>query len=134
MSAWLRAAACASVGAAIVGGAGCAPAEACVETECPMTSISFEELYATVLAPSCGLEGPSCHGPGGARSPSMVDLETARRELAPFVIPGDPSCSELVQRVHSSRRLFRMPPAESLDADDVCAIVSWVAGLPSDAD
>jgi len=99
----------------------------CAPTEAP----TFEVLYADVLRPSCALEGRSCHGPGGARAPSMIDLETARTELEAYVVPGEPLCSELVRRVVSDEGGFRMPPLQSARLSDeaICAIDAWVKEL-----
>lgn len=110
------------------GGEPCLEALACPPRETP----TFEVLYDEVLAPSCAFASRSCHGPGGARRPSMVDLETAREELDPYVVPGEPLCSELVRRVSSEEAGFRMPPAASsrLSDDAICAIAAWVDDAP----
>lgn len=99
----------------------------CATSEAP----TFEVLYEDVLRPSCAFEGRSCHGPGAARPPSMVDVETARLELAAYVVHGEPTCSELVRRVVSDESGFRMPPLSSarLSDDAICAIDAWVKEL-----
>ncbi|MEZ4253262.1 MAG: c-type cytochrome domain-containing protein [Polyangiales bacterium] len=120
LAGWLAVAGC--------GGEACIDELACGPTETP----SFDTLYAEVLAPSCAIASRSCHGPGGARTPSMVDAETARAELEAYVVPGRPLCSEVVVRVTSTEAGERMPPAAAsrLASEDVCRLAAWIDALP----
>jgi hypothetical protein len=112
---------------------GCGDEPSCLEelTCAPSEAPTFEVLYDEVLRPSCALDGRSCHGPRGARPPSMIDVETARTELEAYVVPGEPLCSELVRRIVSDEGGFRMPPLQSARLSDeaICAIDAWVKEL-----
>ncbi|UJR83475.1 Hypothetical protein I5071_55430 [Sandaracinus amylolyticus] len=88
---------------------------------------TYEELYRDVLRPTCGRDGPSCHGEGSRMTLSFVD-EAASRDalLERYVTPGSLACSELFRRVTSDDPLFRMPPAEPLPEAARCAIARWI--------
>lgn len=87
----------------------------------------YATLFETVLRPTCGREGPSCHGPGADDSLFFVGAEESRAYLLEHhVVPGSPACSELYQRVTSDDPFFRMPPAEPLSEASRCAIARWI--------
>jgi hypothetical protein len=102
--------------------------EACASAPIP----DYATLFETVLRPTCGREGPSCHGPGADDRLFFIDEEASRAYLLEHhVVPGSAACSELHQRVTSDDPFFRMPPAEPLPEASRCAIARWIeAGAP----
>lgn len=92
----------------------------------------YHALYESVLRPTCGRAGPSCHGEGSRRALSFLDEDASRAYLlAEDVVPGRAACSELFLRVTSNDPIFRMPPAETLPEASRCDIARWIeAGAP----
>jgi hypothetical protein len=43
------------------------------------------------------------------------------------VIPGDPACSLVVEKLESTDPTFRMPPGTPLLPGEQCTIVQWIA-------
>lgn len=88
---------------------------------------TYEALHRDVLRPSCGRDGPSCHGEGSRMPLSFVDVEASRDALLEhYVVPGSLACSELFRRVTSDEPFVRMPPAEPLPEAARCAIARWI--------
>lgn len=105
---------------------------------------TFEEIYSQTLnTGTCG-PGSSCHTPGDPAGGLVLtdDADRAYDMLLggsghgadghdhaahALVIPGDPECSELVQRLESDDPEFQMPRGEELAASKRCAIIQWIA-------
>lgn len=98
---------------------------------------SFENLFDNALGSSCGssITGGSCHSAEGAQGGLVLEtLDAAHAHLLgdadgrARVVPGDPECSLLMQRLHSTDARFRMPPgAEPLPDNVLCAFQRWIA-------
>jgi hypothetical protein len=87
----------------------------------------YSELFATLLRPSCGRSGVSCHGEGSDAALLFIDEAESRAYLLEhFVTPGSAACSELYLRATSDDVFFRMPPAQPLSDAERCAIARWI--------
>ena len=98
---------------------------------------TYDQIFDQVLSVSCGAQGNSgaCHGTAGAKG----DLVLAERDQAHAyllgemgararIIPGEPECSLLVQRLESEDASFRMPlGTQPLSEGQLCAIRQWIA-------
>lgn len=118
---------------ALAATAGCGGDElACVEVDLacqPLYPPTFDNVFASTLAPKCGVEGGACHSATGRKAGLVLDdRDEAYRLLVDGgrVIPGEPSCSILVERVYAPASL-RMPPGRTLADAERCALVQWVA-------
>ena len=96
---------------------------------------NFEDVFEGTLLPSCSVGNSACHAPAGAKGGLVFDAEdpdaawTALREptgAEPRVVPGDPACSPLIQRLHSAETGFQMPPGMTLSEPERCAVTLWV--------
>jgi hypothetical protein len=101
----------------------------------PTFQPTFQNFYDNQLS-SCGAAstGASCHGPdGGQGGLYLTDIDEAYDMLlsppdaSPRVIPGDPECSLLIQRLESDDPAFGMPPGAKLRDAERCAIRQWIA-------
>lgn len=92
----------------------------------PQYTPSFDAVYSNTLSPSCALSG--CHG--GAQGQGDLAMgenaEDAHAAILPFVIPGDPGCSDLVDHL-SPEGAGDMPPGTLLAEEERCAIARWIA-------
>ena len=103
--------------------------------ECDLVFMpSFDAFYDDVIAPTCAVAGTSCHGSAGMQG----GMDLSEREMAydtllgnvdgrARVMPGDPECSLMVQRLQSDDPGFQMPPLAKLSPEQRCSIISWVA-------
>lgn len=111
---------------------GCGEDETCltVDEDCqPLYEPTFDEVFARTLAVKCGVPGGACHATEGGRGGLVLDDvdEAYARLLDGRVVPGDPGCSLLVQRLESRQSGFAMPPGNQLDEAERCAISRWIA-------
>jgi hypothetical protein len=104
----------------------------------PLYAPSWDNVFEMTLTLDCATGGLSCHGsadalgaeahglffadPDGARALLLED-----RGEETFVIPGDPSCSQLVIRLVTDDTVKRMPPGLVLSSEETCSVVQWVA-------
>jgi hypothetical protein len=91
---------------------------------------TFEEFYEREIEPTCGANGSFCHAPSGNKGNlTLGDIDDAYDALieSGLVIPGDPECSVLIQRLESRDVNFVMPQGQRLDEKHLCAIRQWVA-------
>jgi hypothetical protein len=100
----------------------------CLElsAECtPQYEPTFDAVYANTLATSCSLS--SCHaGSEGQGDLAMGSTaEEAYQALQGYVVPGDPSCSELMHHLEPEG-LGDMPPGQVLAEEERCAIRQWI--------
>jgi hypothetical protein len=102
----------------------------------PSVPATFDAVYGSIVQSSCGLVGgsPSCHS--AAAKQAGLDLSTPARAYDALlgkrgrarVLPGDPDCSVLMQRIEASDDTFRMPlGTERLAPGLRCAIQQWIA-------
>ena len=113
-------------------------AAACVEnlpeTCTPGFTPNWNGVYQNVVVSSCGVNaGTACHGPDGKQG--MLEMSSSNGAYSALlghdgtrarVIPKDPSCSILIERVTSEDPKFRMPLGGQLSAATICAIQQWI--------
>jgi hypothetical protein len=97
---------------------------------------TFEALHQHQLARTCGAAstGGSCHGPDGAQGGLVLsgidesyDALLGAIDGRARVIPGDPECSTLIQRLESDDPEFVMPVGARLTEGERCAVRQWIA-------
>lgn len=98
---------------------------------------SYDAIFRNVLRPSCGssTSGTQCHGADGKQAGLVLaDADEAYESLLgdldgrPRVVPGDPECSMLIERIESSDPRVRMPlNSTPLGEGQRCAIRQWIA-------
>jgi hypothetical protein len=98
---------------------------------------TFQDFHERRIVRTCGAAGTggSCHAPEGAGQSGLVlgEADDAYRALLDDsrgmarVIPGDPECSLLVQRLESDDPDFMMPPGDKLSDRELCSIRLWIA-------
>jgi hypothetical protein len=136
-----------AVAAALValgGGAGCASSDgeksaglSCVENldlSCaPLYTPDFDHIFTNTLHPTCAQPGV-CHAADSGQAGLVYEnADTAYALLLgqnaghPRVVPGDPSCSPLIERIETSDPSYEMPPGKPLSDPEKCAFVQWVA-------
>jgi hypothetical protein len=101
---------------------------------------TYATIYANTFSRSCAIGSGTCHSEdakkGGLffKDPLQAyDLLLGHSDGRARVLPEDPGCSILAQRLESTDRNFRMPPGDGLAAAELCDIVQWLgAGAPSD--
>jgi hypothetical protein len=113
------------------------PELACIEVDLacqPLYEPTFDNVFASTLLPKCGTEGSTCHSAAGRKAGLILDdPDDAYRRLIEGgrVIPGEPSCSILLERVYAAASSLRMPPGRTLGDAERCALLQWVAaGAP----
>jgi hypothetical protein len=99
----------------------------------PLYTPTFDEMFAQTLEPKCAVAGGACHASTGAKGGLILDDADAAYEMllnppdAPArVLPGDPECSPLIQRVFAEDATSVMPPGNPLASAERCAIVQWI--------
>ena len=111
----------------------------CVEqlaTDCvPTFDPTWDNVYANVVRQSCGGSGVSCHGPQGQGGGlELTSKDGAFASLLgdvdgrPRVLPNDPACSILIERLESTNPSRWMPAGASapLPAGTRCAVQKWI--------
>lgn len=117
-------------GTAGTGGDACLPA---LDLEClPSYPPTFDQIYERRIEPTCSVA--PCHASGSnAGNLTLGDADASYQTLleqrsgAALVIPGDPECSVLIQRLESDDLDFVMPSRSPLSEGERCAIRQWVA-------
>ncbi len=127
----LRLAAATAVAATLAGCGG--DTLTCVEVDlacAPAYEPTFDNVFDQTLLPSCGLTNV-CHA--GANPKGGLDLsdrEIAYQQLVEggedLVIPGEPSCSVMIERVFTTSSRLRMPRGSTLPDAHKCALALWV--------
>lgn len=116
--------------------AGCPGDElVCIELEptcAPLYPPTWDNVFTNTIEPKCGTGGSGCHeGLNAKAGLRLDDPDTAHAMLTNYVLPSDPGCSELLQRVYSTSSSLRMPRGSSLPEAERCALQQWVlAGAP----
>jgi hypothetical protein len=104
-----------------------------VDAGCELTFLpTFDAFYGNHIERGCAAGAP-CHGEG-ARSGLVLagGPDAAYAALLgegdgrAYVVPGDPGCSELVQRLESDDVDFVMPRGEPLPDGAQCSVRTWV--------
>lgn len=84
---------------------------------------TWEQVWQQTISTTC-TGGSACHS-GGL---SFGDPDIAHAGLLKELVPGDPNCSHLMQRLESDDPDFRMPPGNTpLAAGARCSIATWIA-------
>jgi hypothetical protein len=99
---------------------------------------SFTNIFARTLTQSCAVGMGTCHtadvGMGGLAfvdEASSYDLLLGKTDGKPRVLPGDPGCGILAQRLKSTDPNFRMPRGNGLIDAELCDFELWLtAGAP----
>jgi len=96
---------------------------------------AYDTIFAKILQPNCATGKGTCHT-GDAREGGLAFV-TADESYGLLVgsaggkarvKPGDPSCSEVVERLTTSESSLHMPQGPtSLSAPDQCTIVKSIA-------
>lgn len=121
-----------------------APGLACVEgltPECsPLyTPPDFTTLYTKILHPSCATGLGTCHTTAGSKAGLVFEDEDESYGLLlgqidgrKRVLPGDPGCSILMERLEVKNEDLRMPPGPlPLSEGERCDFVQWIVnGAP----
>jgi hypothetical protein len=123
---------------ALAGLGACAPQATCVtdlDPMCtPLYAPTFDNVYTNTLVATCAQNGVACHAPAGRMGGLYYsDPDTAYGLLLGTVdgrarvLPGDPACSILVERIEGPSGLGQqMPPGKPLPASVRCAIEQWI--------
>ena len=106
-----------------------------VDTQCtPLYAPSFDNIFQNTLQPTCAQNGASCHTAAGHmggltyEDPDQAyDLLLGQVDGRARVLPGNPACSILIERLFASDPLRAMPPGAPLSAPERCAFVQWIA-------
>jgi len=96
---------------------------------------TYAVIFDKILHPTCATGTGTCHTADGAKAGLiMEDPDVAYRLLLgedggrARVLPGDPSCSLIMKRLHSTDPHYHMPPGpNSISAGEMCTIVQWIA-------
>jgi Planctomycete cytochrome C len=107
----------------------------CVDVDltcAPLYAPTWANVSTTTLMPKCGVAG--CHSTASHRAGLVLDdSATARDNLVGggLVVPGEVSCSVMIERIFSTSPSLRMPRGGKLSAAESCAVAQWVAaGAP----
>jgi hypothetical protein len=136
---------CVVASLALLGLAACAPPPLdCVQPldlSCaPLYPPTFDDVFHDTLLPKCSTGGGSCHTPTGHMAGLSFDKnnedDAYQQLLMPSttipgrfrVIPGNASCSELVERIYSNEDYWHMPRGAQLADGEKCSIAQWVEG------
>lgn len=119
------------LGLAIV--AGCRQPLECVEVDAscaPLYPPTFDNAYNNTFKQDCAKGG--CHVPPSPKG--GMDLSTEDSAYAALldshhdrVVPGDPSCSQIIERTTTTDSDWHMPPGAMLSDPERCALSLWIA-------
>ncbi len=130
------------IGVAAVLGCGEAPEPsdaACVENvdrECrPLYApATFQVIFDRIVHPTCARGMGTCHSADARMAGLVFEEEQEAYDLLlgeagrARVLPGDPECSLLVERLASGDPRYRMPPGPTpLLESELCTITQWIA-------
>lgn len=119
------------------------PACATLNTSCQALydPPSYTTIYTKIFQPTCAAGTGTCHtSDAGARRGGLFfedqvqayQLLLGKTDGKARVLPANPGCSILAQRIVSKDPAFRMPPgSQGLLDGEICTIVKWLAaGAP----
>ena len=97
---------------------------------------SYQTIFDQTFRRTCGVGSGTCHTSDAAKGGLVFeDADVAYGLLMGTidgrkrVIPRDPGCSLLMERIESTDPSFQMPPGDTpLSAPAQCAISKWIAG------
>jgi hypothetical protein len=113
------------------------PPPACVgglSLDCkPLYDPTFQNLFDKTFHPTCAAGRGTCHTADAAKAGLVFEnaddaygLLLGTKDGRKRVVPGDPSCSLLIERLASADPSFHMPPGASILPAEECAIVQWI--------
>jgi hypothetical protein len=96
---------------------------------------TYQAIFDHTFHPTCAAGSGTCHTADAAKAGLVfADADHAYALLLgtdggrPRVVPGDPACSLIMERLDSTDPSFHMPPGSiSLSAAELCAIAQWIA-------
>ena len=103
--------------------------------DCSIVWADYDAIWRNGMT-TCGSAdtGPFCHSAEGQMAGlNLSDQDTAYEALLggldgrARVIPGDPECSVLMQRLESEDPAFQMPPSGRMTDAERCSIIKWIA-------
>jgi hypothetical protein len=101
--------------------------------ECaPLYAPTFDNLYSRRLAAGCATASV-CHAGDGSGGLGWRTADEAYAALVDDgrVMPGAPTCGELMDRLTATSAARQMPPGEPLSSAELCTIRQWIAaGAP----
>ncbi len=99
----------------------------------PLYTPDFENVFNNTLNKSCTAGGGSCHSTSGAKGGlSFSDKSSAYARLTTpidgvaMIQEDDLLCSPLLKRLGTTDSKYVMPPGNPLDANELCAVVTWI--------
>ena len=126
----------------VIGLCGCStpdPGPSCVtlNTECqPLHDPpTYSTIFSKIFQPSCAIGMTTCHTSDARKlglyfeNPAQAyELLLGMTDGRARVLPNDPGCSILAERILSKDPAFRMPPGNVPLLDgEICDIVKWLA-------
>jgi len=114
-----------------------APASACVpiKTDCqPLYEPpTYPTLYEKIFKPTCASGMGTCHTADSKKGGLFFDdpaqayqLLLGKTDGRARIVPSNPGCSLLAEKVASTDPLFRMPPGNGLSAAELCDVMQWL--------
>ena len=103
------------------------------------TPPDFTTLYTKILHPSCATGLGTCHTASASKGGLVFEDEDQSHALLlgqvdgrKRVLPGNPGCSILMERLEVNDPILRMPPGpEPLSEGERCDFVQWIVnGAP----
>jgi hypothetical protein len=100
---------------------------------------AFAMIFTGILQPNCAVGTGTCHTPdfvaGGVVFADQTDSYNLLLGMGggtAYVLPGDPGCSVLMERLESTDPSFHMPRGTNfLSSGDLCTIIQWISmGAP----
>jgi len=111
-----------------------------INTACmPLYPPTFSNIFSKTLSQTCAQGTGTCHT-DDSRKAGLYFVDSAMSydlllgmgpDRRARVLPNDPGCSILAERLESTDPNFRMPPGVGLSAPELCSFVQWMAnGAP----
>lgn len=95
---------------------------------------TFDALYENTLHPTCATRLGACHSTTSREGNLAFDnpdlsylLLLGQMDGRPRVVPGDPACSLIIERLMADSARDRMPPGDDpLPDAEICTFVRWI--------
>lgn len=118
-----------------------APSCVTVKTDCqPLYDPpTYATIYDNIFQPTCAAGKGTCHTSdskmGGLffeNAAQAYDLLLGMTDGRARILPNNPGCSLLAEKLESSDPAFQMPPGSPLSEPALCTIMKWLAaGAPN---
>jgi hypothetical protein len=96
--------------------------------------VAYTTIFDKTFHPTCAAGKGTCHTADAAKGGLVFEnaddayaLLLGTKDGRKRVVPGDPACSLVMERLSSSDPSFHMPPGASLLPAETCAIAQWIA-------